>query len=232
MDNLVMIIKTFLLETFNIGPFMSVMHKVGAFIPTLLSALIVLIVGSLVAHYIVKTLSQVLSSIDFDKISGKLGVTSVLKTGGIDKTPTNLICNLMQIVFMFIVLLMTLATFGYSLADNTLIAITGLIGPVVQGMLVLIVGMYIARFVSVLIYILAKYTGMPSPTTLSKLTKLVIMISVGILFLSQFTFTHVFVSEIHITYLIGGIIFALALSFGLGGQDMAKKYLGVFSKVE
>ena len=89
--------------------------------------------------------------------------------------------------------------------------------------------MYLARFVSTIVYLAAKNTDMPAPVTLTRITKLAIMTYVTILFLKEIGFVSLFMGQ-HYTIFISGIVFALALSFGLAGRDIASNYLDVLKK--
>ncbi|MCA9404359.1 MAG: hypothetical protein KC897_11295, partial [Candidatus Omnitrophica bacterium] len=100
---------------------------------------------------------------------------------------------------------------------------------VITGVVVLIFGMLLAKFVATIIYIAAKNTDMPIPLTLAKLSKLAIIIYVSIIYLTEIGFVGLF-SGANYSIFLTGIVFALALAFGLAGKDVAAKYLGVLDK--
>jgi hypothetical protein len=214
-------------DTLFLQPLWDMMGRMESFIPTLFVALVILIVGSLVAHVVHKLLNQLLKVISFDKIVTKLGLTAVLKNGGIDHKPSDLVSMLVYLVLMFVVTVMTIKAFGVTIASELIDTLIAYIPHVISGVVVLIVGMLLARFVSALVYLGAKNTDMPAPHVLSRLTKLAIMIYVTIIFLKEIGFVSLF-DGVNYTIFIAGIIFALALSFGLAGKEVASHYLDVF----
>jgi hypothetical protein len=203
------------------------MVQVTSFIPTLIIAFGILFVGWIVFKTVRVLLTKMLSSIGFDFACDKLGISNFLRTGGLRHKPSELIGCLTYWVGIVMVLLMTVKSLGLALASNLVDTILGYVPSVISGVLVLIVGMLLARFVSIIVYVTAKNTDMPSPATLSRLSKLAIMVYVTIIFLREVGFETLFTDTTY-NLLFVGIIFALALAFGLAGKDVAAKYLDVF----
>ena len=95
--------------------------------------------------------------------------------------------------------------------------------------MVLIFGMLLAKFVATIVYVTAKSTDMPIPATLARLSKYAIVVFVTILYLKEIGFVDLFVGA-NYTIFMAGVIFSLALAFGLAGKDIASKYLGVLER--
>jgi hypothetical protein len=216
-------------DTLIVEPLRDMMGKVVSFIPTLLVAFGILIIGCVIAHAIERLLTRVLKMIEFDKVSDKMGLTRILKTGGITHKASEVLGCLTYYVLMIMVLIMTVKAMGLVVASALVDKILAYVPHVISGVLVLIIGMYLARFVSALVYIAAKNTDMPSPATLGRISKLAIMVYVTILFLKEIGFVSLFVGT-HYTIFIGGVVFAMALAFGLAGKDIAGRYLDVLRR--
>ncbi|MCA9407403.1 MAG: hypothetical protein KC733_01840 [Candidatus Omnitrophica bacterium] len=214
-------------DTLILEPIRDTMVKVVDFIPTLLTALLILLVGGVIIHFIRKMLVHLLSVIEFDKVAGKLGITQFLRTGGIKDKPSEVIGCLAHCIMVIVLLFMTVKAFGLTIASGIIDKLLAYIPSVISGVVVLIIGMYLARFVSALVYIAAKNTDMPMPATLRKLSRLAIMVYVAIIFLKEIGFVALFHGA-HYTIFIAGFVFALSLAFGLAGKDLASGYLEVF----
>lgn len=212
-----------------IEPIRDTMVRVLSFIPTFVVALAILILGYILAKMITKLLVTFLRAVEFDKVSNKMGLEKVLKTGGIKQKPSSLMGCLAYWVMMVSVLITTIKSLGLTMATDLLEKILAYIPSIFTGVFVLIIGMLLAKFVSLLVYVAAKNTDMPIPDVLSKLSKWAIMTYVTILFLSEIGITAMFAGPHH-SIVITGIVFALALAFGLAGKDLATKYLDVFKK--
>jgi hypothetical protein len=215
-------------ETLAIEPIKEMVAGVVAFIPTLLTAFTILIVGWIVARGLRKFLTTVLKAIDFDGLTTKMGLARILRVGGVKHKPSEMLTCLVYWVSMIMVLMTTIQAFGITLATDFLGKLFIYVPHVIVGALVLIIGMLLAKVVSGLVYVTAKNTDMPIPETLRDLSKLAIVVYVSIIYLTEIGFVSLFTG--HYTVFITGIIFALALAFGLAGKDIAHKYLSVFDK--
>ena len=215
-------------DAFILEPLRDVMERVGSFVPTLLVALVILVIGWIVARLIRKVLSRIFRAIQFDRLSDTVGLSSILRNGGIKHKPGEMLSCLVYTIIMIAVFIMTIKALGLTLASVLIDQLLGYVPSVVSGVFILIIGMLIAKVVSSLVYVTAKNTDMPIPETLSRLSKWAIVAYVIIMFLKEIGFVALFLPDYY-TIFVAGVVFALALSFGLAGRDIASKYLDVFN---
>ena len=213
-------------NTLVIEPFMQMLHKVIGYIPTLVISLGILILGYLFAHAVAKLVTHLFKSIEFDTVSEKMGLTKVLTKGGIKHKPSGVLGCLTYWVLMIMVLTISLKALGLAAVSGLIDKLLAYVPSVISGAVVLIFGMLLAKFIATIVYIAAKNTDMPIPATLARLSKFAIVVYVGIIYLKEVGFVDLFVGS-NYTIFLTGIVFALALAFGLAGKDIASKYLGV-----
>jgi hypothetical protein len=197
----------------------------------LVTALAILIVGYFLAKTITKFLVSFLRTIGLDKICMTSGLTKVLKTGGVKEKPSSLVGCLAYWTMMVMVLITVVKAFGLTSPTGLLDTMLGYIPSILSGVFVLIVGMLLAKFVSILVYVAAKSTDMPIPDVLSRLSKWAIVAYVSIIYLKEVGFVALF-GGAQYSIFITGIVFAFALAFGLAGKDIAAKYLDVLRRKE
>ena len=213
------------LDILVLEPIKEIMMRAADFVPTFIMALTILAVGYLVAKTLTKFLVSACRTIGIDKLCTKTGLSKVLKKGGVKQKPSNLIGCLFYWTMMIGVLITTVKIAGLTMATELLDKVLAYIPSIFSGVFVLIVGMLLAKFVSTLVYVAAKNTDMPIPETLAKLSKL------AIIYLKEIGFVGLF-SGASYSVFITGIVFALALAFGLAGKDVAAKYLTVLKREE
>ena len=210
-------------------PFKELMVRIAEFLPTFLVAILILIVGSFLTHVVTKFIVQVLKLVHFDKFSEHVGLEKFLKTGGIKDKPSELVGCISYWVMMVAVVITTVKAVGLAMASYLIDTVLSYVPNVISAVVVLMIGMVIARFVAAVIYLMAKNTQMPAPVMLARITKIAIVSYVTIIFLKEIGLVSVFAGP-HYTILIAGLVFAIALSFGLAGKDVASKYLGFLNK--
>jgi len=216
-------------DTLILDPLKEMMVQVMSFIPTLLIALGILIIGWVVARFTRTFFLNILNTIGFDKVSTKMGLSRILRIGGIKQKPSELFSCIVYSVLMVMVLIMTVKSLGLTMVSVLLDKVLAYIPHVISGAIVLIIGMLLAKAVSSLVYITARNTDMPIPEALSQLTKYAIVTYVTIIYLREIGFVSLFVGT-HYTIFIMGLVFATSLAFGLAGKDVATKYLEVLKK--
>lgn len=219
------------LDILVLEPIKEMLTRVVDFIPTFVTALAILIVGYFLAKTLTKFLVSFLRTIGLDKICMTSGLTKFLKTGGIKEKPSSLVGCLAYWTMMVMVLITVVKAFGLTMAMGLLDTVLGYIPSILSGVFVLIVGMLLAKFVSILVYVAAKSTDMPIPDVLSRLSKWAIVVYVSIIYLKEIGFVALFGGAQYSIFMTG-IVFAFALAFGLAGKDIAAKYLDVLKRKE
>ncbi|MDO8579965.1 MAG: hypothetical protein Q7S13_00625 [Candidatus Omnitrophota bacterium] len=216
-------------QTLVIDPLREMTSLVFSFVPPIVTAFCLLILGCIIVKFIERLIVSFLTTIKFDTLSERLGLVRILETGDIRRKPSHLFASFAYLVLMMMVLIVTVRAMGLPITTNVVDRLLLYIPNVITGVLVLIIGMLMAKLISGIIFVIAKNTDMPVPTTLARLSKWVILVYVTILFLTEIGFIALFAGETY-TIFIGGFIFALALAFGLAGRDIAAKYLEVFKR--
>lgn len=214
-------------DTLIVQPLLDVVGRVGAFIPTLIIALFILVIGGLIVHLVDKMLGRLFKMVDLDKVADKIGVSDILKTGGVKYKFSELLSVLIYWILTITVLFMTVKALGFTMVSALVDQVLAYIPAVISAAIVFIIGILVAKVISGLIYFVAKNIDAPLAEGLGTLSKWAIIIYVVLIYLREVGFFSLFVG-IHYTILLGGFVLALAIAFGLAGRDIASKYLDVF----
>jgi hypothetical protein len=205
-------------------PVKALLAQVGAFAPRLALALVVLIAGWLFAKAVRFAIEKGLRAINFHVLSERAGVDGFLERGGIGVDTT----AILGIISYWLVLLATLVIAFNGLG---LTYITDLLGQVVLfvpklivALLIIVFGSYFARFVSGLVMTYCKNVGVSDSDLLGKVAQYAIVVFVVLIALDQMSIGGTIVRETFLI-LLAGLVFALALAFGLGGQRWAAERL-------
>lgn len=192
-----------------------------SFIPAIIGAVILLLIGWIVATIIKNVLVRVLRAVHFDQAMDHAGVGSFLQRGGVRMDAADVLAT---VVYWFVFLIFIVA------AANALAvpAITGILNAIVLwlpqlfvALLVVIVGMLLARVVGDIVRDAAQGAGLQGARFLAGITRVAILAFAFIIALSQIGVGAVIVQELFAAAVFG-IALALALAFGLGGRDTAK----------
>jgi hypothetical protein len=200
------------------------LHQVAAFLPRLLLAFVVLAVGWLLAKAARFAVERALRAANFTVLTERAGTDNFLHQAGMRGDTT----TLFGLVAFWLVILATLMIAFNGLG---LTYITDLLGRVVWftpkllvAMLVVVFGSYCARFVGSAVHTYCEDAQIPDADMLGRIARYLIVIFVVMIALGQ---VEVGGDIVQRTFLIilGGLVLALALAFGLGGKDWAAAML-------
>jgi Conserved TM helix len=200
------------------------LHQIAAFLPRLLLAMLVVAVGWLLAKAVRFAVERALKAANFTVLTERAGTDNFLRQAGMRSDTT----ALFGIVAFWLVILATLII---AFNELGLTYITDLLGRVVLytpklliAMLIVVFGSYCARFAGSAVHTYCLDAKIPDADLLGRIVRYVIMTFVVMIAVSQVEIGGDMVQR---TFLIilGGLMLALALAFGLGGKDWAAALL-------
>jgi hypothetical protein len=200
------------------------LHQIAAFLPRLLLALVVLAVGWLLAKAARFAVERALRAANFNVLTERAGTDNFLRQAGLQGDTT----TLFGLVAFWLVILATLMIAFNGLG---LTYVTDLLGRVVWftpkllvAMLVVVFGSYCARFVGGAVQAYCEDAQIPDADMLGRIARYLIVIFVVMIALGQ---VEVGGDIVQRTFLIilGGVVLAFALAFGLGGKEWAAAML-------
>lgn len=198
--------------------------KVGAFLPDLFAAIIILFVGWVGCNIAKRVVVRVLKVCRFDLLAEKSGIDQALKRGGVQQTATEILGLLIFWFLFLIVIVATLDTLGLPGVSETMNTIFLYIPRVVAALVVLILGLYLANFIETLTRTSCANAGLQQADAIGLVAyyATVIFVVAAILHILQIAGEIVLWAFVSV---FGAICLALAISFGLGGRDVAARYL-------
>ena len=211
-------------ENLIVEPVREMLTKIMAYLPVLLGALVILIVGWLVAKAIRRIVDWLLKTIRFDTLADKAGISEVLRKGNLKTTAREVVSGLVYWLIMIMVLVMVVNALGLPKASDILASLFAYVPKVIAALLVLVVAMFLASFVSGIVRTAAGNANLPRPEIFAGISRWAIIIFAVTISLGELGIGTLLVTTTF-NIILGGVCLALALAFGLGGKDAAAKYL-------
>jgi hypothetical protein len=207
-----------------IEPAREFLQQVAHLIPRLGVSVVVLIAGWLLARFARFAVSRGLRAINFNVLTERAGLDSFLRQGGVEVDTVGILSLL---VFWLVVLAaFFIAASGLGLANVTdLLARVMLFVPkVIVAVLILAFGGYFARFIGASVTTYCKNAGVRDGELLGRLAQYTVLAFIVLISLDHL---NVGGDIIRHTFLIvlAGVVLALALAFGIGGQRWAAEIL-------
>ncbi len=198
--------------------------KVANFIPNLFGALVVVILGFLVAKLLDTLLSKLLAKFGLDRLMAGTGLTKLLGRGGF-KVPISTLIG--KIVYWFVLLIFLVSaaeSLGLQRVSATLDMLALYLPKVFGAALVLLVGVLLAQLVNGVVRGAAEGVGLDYAAGLGRVAQwLVIIISISVAISQLEVKTDLLNHVIVIALITVGL--AAALAMGLGSREIASQIL-------
>src|SRR2546421_2041292 len=204
--------------------FTNALNLVFAFIPKLISFLVILLVGWIVASVVSKAVTFLLRKIGFDRLSERIGLSRLEQRMGLRMDAAGVLGKVVYWFIFLIFLVPAVDSLGLTTVSNILNQIIAYIPNVFVAIVVLFLGTLAATFVADIVRGATASTNMGNPNIYAAIARWAIMGFVAIIALEQLQIAPALLNE-----LFGAIVAAAAiafgLAFGLGGQDAARRWL-------
>jgi len=198
--------------------------KITAFLPELIGAIIIFVLGLIIARLLKAGAVKLLRLVRFDSAGEKTGVKDFLEKGNITKTPSEIVGLLIYWFIMILVIIASFDALGLPIVSDLLNKVFTYIPNVVAAVIILTLGLLFGNLISAVVHTAASNAGLTTAEGLGKAALYAIIIFSGAIALVQLGIgEEIVASAFKITF--GCTALALALAFGLGGKEMAADYL-------
>ena len=200
-----------------------------AFIPALLGALVVFIVGWLVAMALGRIVTRILQAIQIDKIFDQLGIMKAVHKSGLDWEFSGFMGWIVKWFLLIAFFLAAADILGLSEVAVFLTAILAYVPNIFVAALILVIAALVSDFLEKLINASIKAAEFSAPKVVGVMVRWSVWIFAFLAVFNQLGIASTLIN----TFFMGFIAFlALAggLAFGFGGQGVAKDWLEKLSK--
>ncbi len=205
-------------------PVRAFLVQIAGFLPKLALAVAVLIAGWLLAKFAMFATEKALRAVNFNVLTERAGLDGFLHQGGVQSDTTRILGLLIYWLVILAALIIGFNSMGLTYITGLLGQIVLFVPKVIVALLILAFGAYFARFVGNAVVTYCKNIAIQDAEVLGKLAQYAIMTFVVLIALDQVNVGGDIVRESFLI-ILAGVVFALALAFGLGGKDAAAELI-------
>ena len=198
--------------------------KILSFIPNLLVALVILIVGWIIARVIRALVERALRLARFDILTERAGINQSLLQGQITTNPSGIVGKLFYWIVVLLALVMAIDALGLTVATQLLNELLFYIPNVIAAVFILALGFFFGGLVRGFVQTLVGGVRAVNPETIGKVAQAAVIIFAVAASLEQLRIATTIITNAF-TLLFGALALGLALAFGLGCKDMVKKWV-------
>jgi len=207
-----------------IEPIRVFLRQVGDFVPRLALAGLVLIGGWLLAKAARFGSVRGLRAVNFNVLTERSGMDGFFRQGGIESDTTDIVGLLIYWLVILAALVIAFNSLGLTYITDLLGKVVLFVPQVIVALLILAFGAYFALFVGTTVSTYCRNVGVQDAELLGRLAQYAIIAFVVLIALDQVNVGGDIVRQSFLI-ILAGVVFALALAFGLGGRDWAAALL-------
>ena len=200
-----------------------ILRSVARFVPRLLEMLVIVVVGWIIAFVLRNLLRSLLKITRFDKLFEHTGARQLLQGAALPSS-TELVSRFVFWVAWLGFILLGISVLGVFGFEEQLASFFAFLPRLFAAFVILFFGLLAASFFSRAALLSGVNADLPSPRLISLAVRTII-----ILFVGSMAFEELRISSrtviVAFTLTFGALMLGLALAFGLGGKELARRYL-------
>ena len=198
---------------------------VALFLPRFIAAVVVFLVGWLIAELLGKLAYHVVKILHLDNALSRVGFRQAWEKSGFKLNTPVLFYELVKWFFVVVFLMAATNILGLGQVSEFLRTVVFYLPNVIVAMVILLIGILVAKFSEGFVKASVKAAGLMSANFLGALTKWAVFIFSLLVALAQLKVADDII-KIVITGLIAAGALAMGLAFGLGGVKHAEQMIG------
>ncbi len=217
-------IKGGIMENVFIEPFKRFLDRIATFLPSLLTGLVIIIVGVIIAWFLRKVVTRISLFLKIDNLSDSLGIVQVLKKSGYKEPLSRMIGQLIYWIVLLSFIIIGLDALKIPAVENLLTEFLLYMPNIILACIVIAAGYILGNFFGRAALIASVNAGLTISGLIGKFVKFAVFLMAATMALELLGIGRDTVI-IAFAIVFGGVVLALAIAFGQGGRDAAKDYI-------
>ena len=204
--------------------------QVGHFLPRALLAILIVVIGWLLAKALRFAVRKALRAVNFHVLTERAGLDGFLRQGGGEADTTDVLAALVYWLVILTALMIAFNSMDLSYVTDLIGRVVLFVPRVILAVVILAFGAYFGGFIGRALTVYCRNIGMPDAAVLGRLATYAVVVFVFLIALDQLGVGDIIRESFLI--LLAAVALALALAFGLGGQKQAARFLERWSRTE
>jgi len=204
--------------------FESLFNQFKDLFPKLIGAVVLLIVGWMIAKVIASVVQKILLGIKADKLTEKLNEIDIFQKANLDLKVSVILSKTLYYFILLTFIIAATEFLGLTIISQQIADILNFIPKAIAASIVFLVGVIFANFVRNAVSTTFRSLGIPSGKLISSFIFYFLLITISITALSQTGMDTKFLTQ-NIQILLSGIVVAFAIGFGFASRPVLRNIL-------
>jgi hypothetical protein len=192
------------------------------FLPQLIGALLVLVLGWIIAGLLAGLVERALKAVGFERAAESTGIGGFIRQSGSDWTASRVVAEIVKWFIRLIAIQAAATILGMAQISQIINSILLWLPNLVVAIAIIVIGALIARFVGGLVRGATSEMGFGNPNLMGAIAQYAIVTFAVIAAVDQLGIAETVVNTL-LVGVVAAVAAAFALAFGLGGQEVARQ---------
>jgi small-conductance mechanosensitive channel len=198
---------------------------VGTFVPRLVVAILILLLGYLIARLLGRVAEALLARLGLDRLADQAGLTEDVARVGLQLRPSHVVGRFTLIVVLIAALVQAVDVLGLEPLSQTLRGVLQFAPRLLLALAILLGGAVGGEILARTTSAAMRRAGVLYHTLAGSLVRVLVLFLTLLLALQQLTIEAVFLFQV-VLILLGGTALAVAIAFGWGARTLAENVAG------
>lgn len=199
----------------------------AAAIPGFVGALLVLLLGWLLAKFVAKIVRKLLEKSGVDRLTQKLNEIDFIDRSSFEIKFSSLLSKVLYYMILLIFMIAATDILGMPAVSTLMSDIINYVPNLLSAGIVLVIGMLFANSIKGMVQTACESLGIPSAKLIASFVFYFIFLAVLMSALGQAKINTDFIRS-NLTVIIGGGVLAFALGYGFASKDMMSNFIASF----
>lgn len=215
-------IKNALLDSFS-----SFGEGIASYVPILISALVILLIGWMVSRIFAGIIHRALKAVHFDTMCEKIGVDKMLNKIKQDLSPAKVLSKVFYWLLMLLFVTSAANVLGWQMLTDGISAFIAYLPTLGIALVIFFIGVYVAELIKTMVYTAASSIGISGAKPIANIVYYLLFIFIAITALNQAGIDTEIITS-NLTLIMGAILLAFAISYGFASRNIVSNMLSSF----
>ncbi|MBI4436880.1 MAG: hypothetical protein HY590_05690 [Candidatus Omnitrophica bacterium] len=208
-------------------PVMAMLVKIWSYVPNLVAAIVILLVGWVLARVIAAVVEKILTVAKIDMAAEKAGLNDILAKGEVNKSFSEILASIVYWLIILVVIATAVQPLRLTVASELVSRLVDYVPNIIGAIFVLVFGGLLASFSGSIVQTAAGNAKIRQAKTLGQSVRVVITILTIAIALEQLRI-GVAVIGFAVNILLASLGLGFAIAVGLGCKDLVARWVNNF----
>ncbi|HFA48815.1 MAG TPA: mechanosensitive ion channel [Bacteroidetes bacterium] len=204
-----------------------VLMKFASALPNVIGAIVILVIGWLIAKIISKALQKVFETIKIDRFGDKLNETEFATKANFKVKVSTFLSKLIYYVFMLVVVMMATDVLGMPVVSSMVSDLISYLPRLLSAIVLFVLGIYLAEFIKNIVLAACTALAIPSAKIIATFVFYLIFLTLTISAMAQASIDTALITS-NLTVILGGVILAFSIGYGFASRDTMANFIASF----